>query len=393
MGHKLAACQAVNRALRCNRHHAGARALHKQLHARSKAVEEEKPKTLQAYLDPLDLGEFLQILDLEAHINKLVAYVEMRYWKERDLRGKKPEVSHRTIVLMRIVMGFKDWNLNQLHQRLRSEKHGGALRKLLGLPDDPAQLPDYTTFERRLNNLGVYPLKFLMRLLVREAVQKSYIDVSNILPDTTLIAAYSDLARFFPDSPTGYSETSGAWSYPKPWTGRIFGFKLSLATAKDGEPVDADLVTANLNDITLGKQAVRRLARTFAPLNIKVEFVIADTGYCSNPLRHVVAEVLGAMPLFSFNSRHGAQRQSQHTYLDDPDEWLKAKRRLRQLIERSFAQLKKHFGLNNLCIRGLTQVAQYVLSRCLAYLACTIVAYKMGRPDLKASPHRLLYSY
>ena len=47
----------------------------------------------------------------------------------------------------------------------------------------------------------------------------------------------------------------------------------------------------------------------------------------------------------------------------------------------------------NLCIRGLTQVAQYVLSRCLAYLACVIVAHKVGRPDLKASPRRLLYSY
>lgn len=393
MGHKVAACKAVNRALRRNRRHAEARALYAQLHTRPSEEEKEKPKPIKEYFDPLDLDEFLTILDIQDQIDKLVAYVEMRYWKERDPRGKKPQVSHCTVVLMRIVMGFKDWNLNQLHEKLRSKKHGGPLRKLLKLPDDPDELPAYTTFSRRINDLGVYPLKFLMRQLVREAIREGYIDVSNVLLDTSLIAAYTDRARFFPDSPTGYSESEGGWSYPKPWTGRVFGFKLSLATAKDGEPIDVDLAPANPNDIALGKQAVRRLGRTFAPLNIKVEFVIADGGYCSDPLRQLVAEVLGAMPLFRFNPRNGSQRQPQYTYLDDPDEWLKAKRRLRQLIERSFAQLKKHFGLDNLCIRGLTQVAQYILSRCLAYVACTIVAHKVGRPDLKASPRRLLYSY
>jgi tetratricopeptide (TPR) repeat protein/transposase len=390
--HKIAACQAVNRALRCNRQHPGARALYDQLHARSPQEEQKKPQP-ERYFDPLDLDEFLAELAIQDRIAKLVAYIERRYWKERDRRGKKPEVSHRTVVLMRVVMGLKDWNLHQLHEKLRSKEHGGPLRKLLGLPDNPQKLPVYTTFERRLDQLGVYPLKFLMRQWVREAVQKGYIDVSNVLLDTTLIAAYTDLARFFPDSPTDYSDPQAAWSYPKPWTGRVFGFKLSLATAKEGEPIDADLVPANPNDITLGKQAVRRLGRTFAPLNIKVEFVIADGGYDSDPLRELVAEVLGAIPLFRFNPRNGAQRQAQYTYLNDPDEWLKVKRRLRQIIERSFAQLKKHFGLDNLRIRGLTQVAQYVLSRCLAYLACTLVAHEVGRPDLKASPSRLLYSY
>lgn len=393
LGHTHAARQAVCRALRCDRRHAEARALYDQLHTRPSTDEEETSKPQPAYFDPLDLHEFLTLLDIQVRIDKLVAYIEMRYWKERDPRGKKPQVAHRTIVLMQIAMGIKDWNLHQLYQKLRSRKHGGPLRRLLGLKEDPEELPDYTTFERRLNNLGVYPLKFLMRQWVREAVREGYIDVSNVLLDTTLIAAHSDLKRFAPDSPTGYSDPDGAWSYPKPWTGRVFGFKLSLATAKEGEPIDADLVTANLNDITLGKQAVRRLARTFAPLDIDIEFVIGDSGYCSNPLRQLVGEVLGAMPLFHFNPRNGAQRQACYTYLDDPDEWLKAKRCLRQLIERSFAQLKQHFGLNNLRIRGLVQVAQYILSRCLAYLACVIVAHKVGRPDLKASPNRLLYSY
>ena len=384
--------RSVVRALRCNRRHTAARDLYNQLYTKpphqSKA---EKPK--RPFFDPLDLDEFLQTLSIEQSVSKLTRYIEHRYWKLRDQRGAKPKVPHRTIVLMLLVMGLKDRNLNQLHSKLRSPKHGGSLRRLLNLPANPAKLPAYTTFERRINVLGVYPLKFLMQTLVREAVTQGYIDVSNLLLDTSLITACSDLARFFPDSPTDFSEQDGAWSYPKPWTGRVFGFKLSLATAKDGEPVDASVVTANLNDITLGKQAARRLGRLFNPLNIRVEFVLGDSGYCSNPLRDLIAEALGAIPLFHFNPRNAAQRQTRYTYLDDPADWLQTKRKLRSLVERSFAQLKRHFGLNNLRIRGLIQVSQYILSRCLAYIACVIVAHRVDRPDLKASPTRLLWSY
>jgi len=392
--HTRKAKQALTRALRRDRKHAAAWALYDQLHAKQpNQDEEEEEKKPFPFFDPLDLEEFLDVLDIEQSVDKLARYIEHRYWKERDPRGLKPDVSHRTIVMMLLVMGIKDWNLNQLHSKLRSRNHGGPLRRLVGLPDDPEDLPAYTTFSRRINDLGVYPLKFLMRTLVREAVSQGYIDVSNVILDTTLIAAYSDLARFFPDSPTDFSEEEAGWSYPKKWTGRVFGFKLSLASAKDGEPLDADVATANLDDITLGKQATRCLGRLFAPLNIRVEFVLGDAGYCSNPLRDLVGEVLGAVPLFHFNPRNGAERQEKYTYLDDPNEWLEAKRKLRALIERSFAQLKQHFGLKNLRIRGLTQVAQYLLSRCTAYIACVVVAHRVGRPDLKASPSRLLWSY
>ncbi len=391
--HTRKAKQALTRALRRDRKHAAAWALYDQLHAKQPQQDEEEEKEKPfPFFDPMTLEEFWDVLDIEQSVGKLARYIDHRYWKERDPRGLKPDVSHRTIVIMLLVMGIKDWNLNQLHSKLRSRNHGGPLRRLVGLPDDPEDLPAYTTFGRRINDLGVYPLKFLMRTLVREAVSQGYIDVSNVILDTTLIAAYSDLARFFPDSPTDFSEEEAGWSYPKKWTGRVFGFKLSLASAKDGEPLDADVATANLDDITLGKQATRRLGRLFAPLNIRVEFVLGDAGYCSNPLRDLVSEVLGAVPLFHFNPRNGAKRQEKYTYLDDPDEWLEAKRKLRALIERSFAQLKQHFGLKNLRIRGLTQVAQYLLSRCTAYIACVVVAHRVGRPDLKASPSRLLWS-
>ncbi len=383
--------KAVTKALRNQRRHAGALALYNELHQKQKSDSDDSEPTL--YFDPLDLATFFSHMGLTSAIDKLTSYIQHRYWKLRDSRGVKPEVSHRSIVLILLVMGIKDWNFNQLFHKLQSQEKGAELRRLLLLPDEATALACYTTYKRRLNSLGIYPLKFLMRSLVRTAISEGFVDISHILLDTSLIAACTDSARFFPDSPTGFSEPDAAWSYPKPWTGRVFGFKLSLASAKDGEPLDASLSAANPNDITLGKQAVRRLGRLLAPLDVQVEFVLADAGYCSDPLRNLVSETLGALPLFHFNRRRGATKKTSFTYLDDPEEWLKSKRNLRSRIERSFAQLKRHFGLNNLHIRSLTLVSQYILSRCLAYIACVIVAHRVGRPDLKASPKRLLWSY
>ena len=96
---------------------------------------------------------------------------------------------------------------------------------------------------------------------------------------------------------------------------------------------------------------------------------------------------------FHLNPRAGAQKQEQYSYLDDHDDQIKAKRKLRSTTLGTFAQLKQHFGLANSTFRGLTQVAQYILSRCIAYLSCVIVAHRVGRPDLKASPKRLIWSF
>ena len=49
------------------------------------------------------------------------------------------------------------------------------------------------------------------------------------------------------------------------------------------------------------------------------------------------------MALFHFNPRAGAQKKEKYTYLDDRQEWLKAKRKLRSTIERTFCTVKATF--------------------------------------------------
>ena len=200
-GQKEQANKAVRRALRYNRQHQESKALFNQINQKKKqdeddGADQDKPENQtenqienskkRVYFDPLYLDEFLEELALEPVIAKLCQYLEQRYWKNRDRRGQKPKVAYRSLILMQLVMGIKDWNFNELYDKFRSKKKGGkSLRGLLGLPVDANEIAHYTTYKRKLNKLGRYPIKFIMNHLVRQAATPKYIDLSNVLLDSS----------------------------------------------------------------------------------------------------------------------------------------------------------------------------------------------------------------
>lgn len=394
--HRLA-MREVNRVLRRKRHHAGARELHAQLTGRKqkraqKRRQERKERARQVStepVEPLKVPAFLQALDIEPDVAKTAAYLEHRYWKERDPRGVKPEIPYRTIILLVVVQGIKDWKLAHLYRKLK-EVGEEELRLALGFSVDPEALPTYQALAKRIRQMGVFPLKYLTRKLSRRSVERGYVHLDEVLLDTSLIAAACDLFRLDLTSPTSYTERDANWSYPK-YGRRVFGFKLALVTNGQGDILDVAVSPANVDDISLGKQAVERLAHTLAGLTIR--YLLADSGYCSKSLRELVIEKLDAMPLIAFNPRNGAQKDECFTYLDDRQDWLIRKREIRQAVERTFAYLKQHYGLKNLHVRGLASVSRYLIGRCLGAIAISLVAHQMGRPDLKARPTEVLYSY
>jgi hypothetical protein len=389
--------QEVNRLLRHQPNHAGGLALHAELSQRKKqkarhrrqARQANRPATPPPPLEPLKIPAFLKALNIEAEVKKVATYLEHRYWKERDRRGVNPDISFRTIVLLQVVQGIKDWKLAKLYRKLQEEEEE-ELRLLLGFEADLNQLPTYRALAKRIKQMAIFPLKYLSRKLSRRAVQRGYVQLDEVLLDTSLIAASCDLFRVDPTSRTGYTEAEATWSYPK-YGRRVFGFKLALVTNGQGDILDVAVSPANVDDITLGKQAVQRLAHTLAGLTIR--YLLADSGYCSKSLRELVLEKLGAMPLIGFNPRRGALKDERFTYLNDDQQWLIRKREIRQTIERTFAYLKQHYGLKNLSVRGLVAVSRYLISRCLGAIALSLVAHQLGRPDLKTKPSELLYSY
>lgn len=389
--------QEVNRVLRRQPHHAGALSLQAELSGRKRNKarkrrqqrQANRPTTPPTPIEPLKIPAFLKALNIEAEVEKAATYLEGRYWKERDRRGVKPTISFQTIILVQVAQGIKDWKLAQLYRKLQ-EKEEEEMRLALGFEAEVEKLPTYRALAKRVKEMGIFPLKYLSRKLSRRGVERGYVKLDEVLLDTSLIAASCDLFRFDPTSRTGYTEAEAAWSYPK-YGRRVFGFKLALVTSGQGDILDVAVSPANVDDITLGKQAVERLAHSLAGLTIR--HLIADSGYCSKSLRELVMEKLGAMPLIVFNPRNGAQKDERFTYLNDDQDWLVRKREIRQTIERTFAYLKQHYGLKNLSVRGFKAVSRYLISRCLGAIALSLVAHQLGRPDLKAKPSELLYSY
>ena len=156
------AAQEVNRVLRHNYGHKEARSLHVMLTDRKKGKarrrrQERKanaPTTPLPPLEPLKLPAFINTLDIEAELDKVVAYLENRYWKERDPRGKKPDISFRTVLLVQVALGIKDWKLAHLYRKLK-EKGEQELRLVLGFTADPADLPTYRALAKRIQKMGV----------------------------------------------------------------------------------------------------------------------------------------------------------------------------------------------------------------------------------------------
>ena len=290
--------QEVNRVLRRQRSHQAARELYNRLSDRKKerskqrrAENKAQNKTNQRF-KALKVEDFLQALEIDEEVNKLAQYLTIRYWKERDGRGKNPQISFRGLVMVMVVQGIKEWKLSQLKDALKEEEEQG-LRLALGFGPSVDQLPTYQALSARIRGLGVFPLKYLSRKMSRRAVERNYVKLDEVIMDTSLIAASCDLFRFNAKSPTSYSEPSGAWSYPK-YGKRIFGFKLALVTNAEGDILDVAVSPANISDITSAKEAIKRLSQTLAGCTIG--YLLADSGYCSKSLRQLAISSLGCCP-------------------------------------------------------------------------------------------------
>ncbi len=107
--------QHVNKVLRRQRHHSGAKELYTWLSERKKQRgkkrrqerKEQAPQTPAQPFQPLKVPAFLKALDIEAEVSKVAAYLRSRYLRQRDARGVDQKISYRTILLIVVVQGIK----------------------------------------------------------------------------------------------------------------------------------------------------------------------------------------------------------------------------------------------------------------------------------------------
>ena len=227
-------------------------------------------------------------------------------------------------------------------------------------------------WERR-QALGIWPFWFFFLGMVWQLIHMKIIyGVDVILDSTTQHAWYHD-------------DEEAAWSFPKPWKGSTWGYKVHTLLCRWSELPIMFLVTpANRHDSPL---AMPLLSLAVAFFGFPIAIVRADAAYFSFPLLHYIHSVLRAGFVIDYNlRRHGKKALATLPFLRQWRFHLK----FRAVIERHFAWAKRYFGLEAARWKGLTAAYQHTALVYSVMLGVALTAHRFQRPDLAGSRMKVL---
>ena len=222
--------------------------------------------------------------------------------------------------------------------------------------DSPEGIPSQPTFSRFFTRLS----KQLMRARVNRVFQRFNRKFYAALPDygksvamdSTDIKAWSNGAHKVP------TDKDAGWTVKNDTNGRgkfTWGYKVSLLVDTTYElPLAVNVMSGNRNDLNAAPvllSQARWINGKFRP-----EYVIADAGYSSEPLRRLIHKQFHGNPIIKTNPTHKKAIQAH----PEDAEWQLIYDR-RTSVERVFSRLKANRKLNSLRVRGINKVRVHCL--------------------------------
>jgi hypothetical protein len=182
-----------------------------------------------------------------------------------------------------------------------------------------------------------------------------------------------------------HGDTAAAWSFPKPWKGSTWGYKVHTLLCRWSELPIMFLVTpANRHDSPL---AIPLLSLAVACFGISIAVVRADAAYFSFALLHYIRTVLQAGWVIDYNLRkHGKKALATIPFIRQWRFHLK----FRSVIERHFAWAKRYFGLETARWKGLSAAYQHTALVYSVMLGVALTAHRFQRPELAGSRMKVL---
>lgn len=227
-------------------------------------------------------------------------------------------------------------------------------------------------WERR-KLLGIWPFWFFFIGMVGQLVRMHIIHGVDIVMDSTTQKAW------FHDDP------EANWSFPKPWKGSTWGYKVHTLLCRWSELPVLFLVTpANWQDSPI---AIPLLTLASALFHFPIAIVRADAGYFTYPIMNFIRTVLHAGFVIDYNLRRKGK-----TFLATLPfirHWRSALG-LRAVIERHFAWAKRYFGLETAHWKGLVAAWQHTALVYSVMLGVALTAHRFQRPELAGSRMKVL---
>lgn len=279
-------------------------------------------------------------------------------------QGGRPETySDESVLVTLLVMLVWQLSPRQMAKRL---KQWSPLALACGY--EAGQTISASQLYRRRDRLGVWVYFLTFVALVWVLISRGVIVGRDWVIDSTMIEAFS-----------GQDEQAG-WSFTK-----RFGYKVHMLICRDSLlPLMVLVSPANRND---APWAIPLMVLTEWFFRLPVQVVRADAAYFTRPVLAFITTVLTATPKVVFNARKAGKK-----FLVTLS-WAaqsRADKGKRGYIERFFALLKHHFGLNALRTQGSSLAFRHALEICCTVLLVAWLADALSRPDLLHSRSRLL---
>lgn len=227
-------------------------------------------------------------------------------------------------------------------------------------------------WERR-RALGILPFWLFFIAMVGQLARMAVIKGTDVILDATTQQAW-----FHHDPDAG-------WSFPKPWKGSVWGYKVHTLLCRWSQlPVMFLVTSANRQESLL---AIPLLVLAVACYGFSIIVVRADAGYFTYPILNFIRVVLRAGFLIDYNLRRRGKRFLATLFF--LNQW-RFHLRPRTTIERHFAWAKRYFGLEAGRWAGLVAAYQHTALVYSVMLGVALVAHRYQRPELAGSRTRVL---
>lgn len=227
-------------------------------------------------------------------------------------------------------------------------------------------------WERR-RALGILPFWFFFVAMVWQVIRFGIIKGTDVILDGTT------LRLWFHDDP------EAGWSFPKPWKGSVWGYKVHTLLCRWSQlPVLFLITPANRQEAIA---AIPLLTLSIVLFALPITIVRADSGYFTNAIMVFIREALQATCMIDYNLRRRGKRFLATLFF--LDQW-KFHMGPRAIIERHFAWAKRYFGLESARWRGLVAAYQHTALVYAVILGVALTAHRWQRPDLAGSRAKVL---
>lgn len=349
----------------------------------STALSTIQPTDLQPPLTdlstlPVRLSKWLWVTPTEFLITthaRLMAdwalQVRARLWPSlppASRRGPKAIYPDSSVMVMALVHVAWQFSYEQVVSYFRARPEAA---QAAGFPTGRViSLGQY--WERR-RALGLFPFWMFFVGMVWQLIRCAVIKGTDVILDATTQQAWF------------HADPDAGWSFPKPWKGSVWGYKVHTVLCRWSQlPVMFLVTSANRHESLL---AIPLLLLTVACFGFSITLVRADAGYFTAPIMNFIRVILHAGWVIDYNVR----RRGKHflATLFFLKQW-RFHLRPRAIIERHFAWAKRYFGLEGARWRGLVAAYQQTALVYSVMLGVALVAHRYQRPELAGSRARVL---